>query len=172
SVGHIAIQQLDASAHTRAGKLLVELALRSGAGNTSASLETDMRWGNRPGPELERRGVARLSARGFQLETLSPLLGDDVSELAGVLDAETQLRGTPADTQLSGQARLAHGVVQLPQIGQRFSEIEARVAVRDNRFTLERLEARGLTGRVTVVGAAQLDGFALRAADARVAIKK
>jgi translocation and assembly module TamB len=42
--------------------------------------------------------------------------------------------------------------------------------VGDNQFKLEQLVAHGLTGKVSATGAAQLDGFALRGANAKVVI--
>lgn len=171
-VGTMPIEQLTANAHTQADKLLAQVALRVGSGNSNATLDAGMRWGTRPLPELEHRGVARLSTKAFKLEALSPLLGGSVSELGGVLDANTEVAVTPDSTALSGSASLEHGVVQLPALGQRFSDISARMAVADNQFKLYKLEASGTTGRVSVKGAARLDGFALRGADAQISIAK
>jgi translocation and assembly module TamB len=71
---------------------------------------------------------------------------------------------------LKGEARLEKGVLQVPAIGQRFSDIRAKVAVRDNQFQLEQLEARGTTGKLVATGKARLDGFELRAAEAKASI--
>jgi autotransporter translocation and assembly factor TamB len=170
TVGQIAISKLEVLARTDADKLVAELGLSVGSGYSKATLDAGMRWGKRPLPELEHRGVLRLQTRAFQLETLSPLLGGVVSELAGVLDANTEIAVTPDSTTLSGSAKLEQGVVQLPALGQRFSDISARVAVADNQFKLVHLEARGTTGRVTAKGSARLDGFELRGADAQLRI--
>jgi hypothetical protein len=172
TVGQMAISNLEVVARTDADKLVAELGVNVGSGYSKATLDAGMHWGNRPLPELEHRGVLRLQTRAFQLESLSPLLGGVVSELGGVLDANTEIAVTPDSTQLSGSAKLERGVVQLPALGQRFSEISARVAVADNQFKLEHLEARGTTGRLTGKGAAQLDGFALRGANAQLRIAK
>jgi translocation and assembly module TamB len=172
SVGNVAISELNARAETRVDKLVAELGLKVGSGRSKATLDAGMRWGKRPVPELEHRGMVKLETRAFRLETLSPLLGGVVSELGGVLDAETEIAVTPDATRLSGAASLERGVVQLPALGQRFSDISARVAVGDNQFKLERFDARGTTGRVTGKGAAQLDGFELRGANAQLRIAK
>ncbi|RYZ08356.1 MAG: hypothetical protein EOO73_07855 [Myxococcales bacterium] len=172
TVGQIAISNLELQARTDADKLVAELGLNVGSGYSKATLDAGMHWGNRPLPELEHRGVVRLQTRAFRLETLSPLLGGVVSELGGVLDANTEIAVTPDSTRLSGSAQLEQGVLQLPALGQRFSDIRARVGVADNQFKLEHLEARGTTGRVTAKGAAQLDGFELRGANAQLRIAK
>ncbi|MDF3069899.1 MAG: hypothetical protein K0R38_5500 [Polyangiaceae bacterium] len=170
TVGQVAISKLELLARTDADRLVAELGLNVGSGYSKATLDAGMHWGNRPIPELEHRGVVRLQTRAFRLETLSPLLGGVVSELGGVLDASTEIAVTPTSTTVSGSAKLEEGVLQLPAIGQRFSDIRARVAVADNQFKLEHLEARGTTGRITAKGAAQLDGFELRGANAQLRI--
>jgi len=170
SVAKIPVQELTVSARSEADKVFAELGMKVGAGSAKATLDADMRWGKRPLPELGHRGTAKLSATAFKLETLGPLLAGYVSEIGGVLDANTEIAVTPNATALSGAARLTQGVVQLPALGQRFSDITARVGVANNQFRIEKLEARGTTGRVTVKGGARLDGFALRQANAQVTI--
>src|SRR5262249_51583962 len=132
------IQDLKVSAKSEVDRLRAQLELASQGGKAQASLDAAMRWGARAAPELRRQGVAKLSTRGFRLETLTPLIGSYVSELGGVLDAQTEIGVTPTSTTLRGEAKLARGVVQIPTIGQRFSDINARMAVRDNQFKLEK----------------------------------
>jgi autotransporter translocation and assembly factor TamB len=159
-----------ASARTGDDGLHAEVGVKIGQGSSRATLDAGLAWGERTLPELGRRAAGKLALHGFRLEALSPLLGDTVSELSGALDAETELSVTPSSTQVSGSARLAHGVVQLPAIGQRFSDISASLSVDNDQVQLEKLEARGTTGKLTARGSARLDGFSLRSADGHVAI--
>lgn len=172
SVANVAISDFRVGARTNGERLLTQVDLKTAGGVTHGSLDASMRWGKRPAPELGRDGVAKLSTRGFRLETLSPLLGTNLSEIGGVLRAETQVVVGPGVTTLSGHAQLERGVVQIPAIGQRFSDISARVSVGDNQFKLERFEAHGTTGKLSATGSARLDGFALRAANATVVIRE
>jgi hypothetical protein len=172
AIANVAISDLRLAARTQGERVLAELDLKSAGGGARASLDASMRWGKRPAPELGHAGVAKLSTRGFRLEALSPLIGASVSEIGGVLDAETRVEVSPGTTTVAGHAELERGVVQIPAIGQRFSDISARVAVGDNQFKLERLVAHGITGKVTATGGARLDGFALRSANAKVVIKE
>jgi translocation and assembly module TamB len=172
ALANVAISDMQLGARTEGDRLLAEVVLKSGGGGAQASLDASMRWGRRPAPELGHSGIAKLSARRFRLETLSPLIGANVSEIGGILDAETRVEVGPAVTTVAGHAELERGVVQIPAIGQRFSDISARVVVGDNQFKLEGLVASGLTGKVTAKGAARLDGFALRSANAKVDIKE
>jgi hypothetical protein len=170
TLGQLAIERLDVTAKSDARRLALALGLDAGGGTTLASLDAGMRWGARPLPELEHQGVAKLSTRGFRLEALMPFIGSSVSEVGGLLDATTEISVTPTTTTLEGEARLEKGVLQIPALGQRFSDIRARVAVRDNQFQLEQLDARGTTGKVSVTGRARLDGFELRNAEAKATI--
>lgn len=170
--GQIPIERLEATAHTDATKALAKLRMNVGSGSSEASLDAAVTWGAAPVPRVGHRGTARLVTRAFKVETLNPLLSAYVSEVGGVIDADTELVVTETSTQLSGKAKLERGVVQLPAIGQRFSDISARVSVENDQFKLEELQARGTTGRLSVKGAAKLDGFELRGADARVTIKE
>jgi translocation and assembly module TamB len=63
-------------------------------------------------------------------------------------------------------------VVQAPGLGQRFSDIDARVALTGDELRLESLEAHGTTGRLTARGSAHLEGFDVRSAQGRVDIQK
>ncbi|HXK18183.1 MAG TPA: translocation/assembly module TamB domain-containing protein, partial [Polyangiaceae bacterium] len=169
-LGQTPIDELDLTAHTEATTLAAELRLRAGAGTSKASVDAGMHWGALPLPSLEHRGTVKIATAGFRLETLNPLLTAYVSEIGGVLDANTELVVTPDTTTLLGSAKLEKGFVQVPAIGQRFSDISARFAVANNQFKLEQLDAHGTTGRVSVKGGAHLDGFELRAAEAQVSI--
>ena len=171
-LGQTPIQELDVSAHAEAGRLVGQLLMKAGAGESSASVDAGMHWGSLALPALEHRGTLKVATAGFKLETLNPLLTAYVSEIGGVLDANTELTVSPTSTRLSGSAKLEQGFVQVPAIGQRFSDITARFAVADDQFKLERLEASGTTGHISVKGAAHLDGFELRAAEAQVTIRK
>lgn len=170
TLGQLAIERFDVTAKSDARRLALALGLDAGGGTTSASLDAGMRWGARPLPELEHQGVAKLSTRAFRLEALTPFIGSYVSEVGGLLDATTEISVTPTTTTLQGEARLEKGVLQIPALGQRFSDIRARVAVRDNQFQLEQLDAHGTTGKVSVTGRARLDGFELRNAEAKAII--
>lgn len=171
-LGQVPVQGLEVTAKSDAEKLSARLRMNVGEGTSDATLEAGIAWGPAPAPRLEHEGRAKLVTRAFQLEALNPLLSAYVSELGGVLNADTELSVTPNSTKLVGTAKLDDGVLQLPAVGQRFTEVKARLSVDNDQFKLEELSARGTTGRVTARGGAKLDGFALRGADARLEIKE
>lgn len=172
TLGGASLPSLRVMARSQADSLLAEIGVTTGKGAARASIEADADWGASALPELRRRGLAKLSARRFELATLTPLLGAYVSELSGMLNAEAQVAVSGPETRVAGSAELERGVIQLPAIGQRFSDISARVAVSEGQFKLQNLSARGLTGRLSATGAAELDGFALRSAEAHATIEK
>jgi translocation and assembly module TamB len=170
--GTATMPSLELRAGNPGERLTFKLAVATSKGTAEASLDAEAHWGARALPTLKRRGQARLVARDFELMTLTPLLSSYVSEVSGVLDADAQVQVDGDSTRVSGTARLEHGVVQVPMIGQRFSDISAQVAVGDNQFKLRQLSARGLTGKLSASGAARLDGFELRGAEAKLDIKQ
>ena len=172
SLGKLPIRELRAVARTRTDEVSAELALKVGSGTAHASLTGGLRWGEQVLPELEHRGRAKVEAQAFDLASLAPVFASYVSELGGVLDAKAELVVTPTTTELSGSAKLEKGVVQLPALGQRLSDISTRVAVAGQELKLVDFTARGTTGRVTGHGSANLDGFDLRAAQAHLTISK
>lgn len=146
--------------------VLVELSRSS----MKASLDSRVNWGKRSVPVLERDARARVEAQRFQLATLSPLIARQVSELSGLLDAQAELTITPNGTELRGKAQVNEGILQVPALGQRLSNIAARIEVADNRVKVEELSASGLTGRVRATAFAELDGFSVSRAEADLQI--
>ena len=80
-------------------------------------------WGQALAPTVDPRVKAKLVARRFELDTLSPFLLEYVSAIEGQLDADLAVELGEAAPKVSGTAELRDGVVQLPQIGQRFSGV-------------------------------------------------
>jgi translocation and assembly module TamB len=141
-------------------------------GSLEAKIDSRVKWGKRSLPLLERDARAHIEARQVQLASLSPLIAREVSELAGLLNAHADLRITQQSTELTGNADVKNGVLQVPALGQRLSDIAARIVVADNRVRLEKLTAAGLTGRLEASGVAELDGFALTRAEADLHIAR
>lgn len=172
TLGRAAAQDLKLDAHAARGDLRAALALAAGSGVLEAHVKGGIDWRDGALPSLGQHADLALDVRRFQLDTLSPLLGEYVSEIGGVLDADARVSVSGNATKLTGSARLADGVVQVPVMGQRFSDIQARVSVAEDRIELEQLQARGTTGRVSVHGRARLAGTEVREADAELAIAK
>lgn len=173
TVGKLTVRQLDATAAAHDGRIELGATVAVDKGKAQGRLAAAMQWGDRPLPQLAREGTGHIETTAFDLGVLSPFTSEYISELGGLLDAQADLVVKPdAPTAVSGRAILRQGVVQAPGLGQRFSDIAARVDLTGNELRLESLEAHGTTGRVAAHGSARLDGFDLRSAQARVDIDR
>jgi translocation and assembly module TamB len=172
SVADRRLKQLDVSLSADDRAFTAKVAAAEREGTLALDVSTPMKWGARLVPIVDPHAKARLSARDFQISTFSPLLLQYVSEIEGNLDADLGVELTDAAPRVQGKAKLRRGVVQIPQIGQRFSDITAEVAVADGDISLESLEARGVSGRLSAKARAALRGTDLQSAKGELQIKK
>jgi translocation and assembly module TamB len=142
------------------------------SGKAELELETAVAWGDRLLPTVPTRAQGRLLAHGFRLETLNPALVRYLNEVGGRLDADLRVHLERGKTALSGEASVRDGVVQVPAIGERFTDVNATVRIEGDRVLIRDASARGPTGRLTARAAARLDGLELVSAEAHVAIKQ
>lgn len=170
-INRVAMPELRASLQADAQKFTALFDAKQSTGSAHAEFSAPSAWGARWAPELEPRANVRLQARSFELEALAPLVMRYVSTLEGKLDADMTADLQPERPQVSGTATLTEGVFQLPQVGQRFSDVKAKVSVRDGEIRVDDIQARGITGRLTAEARAKLEGTQLRSASARIEIK-
>jgi autotransporter translocation and assembly factor TamB len=171
-IGRIPLQTLAVNARTQSDKFTGEVRVTLPHGRADAALASSIRWGQRPVPAIGASANGRVGAREFELSTLQPLLGRYVSELAGRLNGDVTFRVAGAKTDVAGSLEVNQGVLQLPALGQRFSDISARVAIANDDVRLERLDAAGTTGRLHASGGAQLRGMDIAGAQLEVQIKQ
>lgn len=140
-------------------------------GNLVVNTRSGFEWQGWTAPTLT--GVhGRLVARDFRLGTIEPLLQGAVSDLDGVLDADLALRLEGDRPEVRGTASLDEGRVELPSVGQRFSEVKARARMEKDTVRLEHLSARGTTGRIRASGDARLSGSAVSRAKLEATISE
>ncbi|HEY5958646.1 MAG TPA: translocation/assembly module TamB domain-containing protein, partial [Polyangiaceae bacterium] len=172
TVNRVRLPHLALSLSADDRELHASVATGEGVGSLRADVRAASRWGKRWIPELTSDASLRLLARQFQLSVLAPFVARYLSTIEGLLDADFSGTLTPGAPRIAGHAELNDGVVQVPQVGQRFSDVKARIVTQNNEIRLESMEARGISGRVTVDGSALLDGASLRSANARVDIRE
>lgn len=172
SVNRVAMPRLKADLRANDHELVATLDATQPQGNARIAFSAPSTWGAAFTPQLGSQAKLDLAARAFELEALSPLLMRYVSALEGSLDANFSAKLDPNAPQIQGTATLRDGVVQLPQLGQRFSDIKAQVSVRDNEIRVDSLQARGVTGRLTAQARARLQGTSLKSASAKLEIKE
>jgi autotransporter translocation and assembly factor TamB len=171
-IGHLRVPGLSASATTEGGALAASVVVVQPDGGLQAKVTTPMQWGARIIPVVDLRAKAELHAQQFQLETLSPLLLSYVSAIEGRLDANFRAELGDGAPKLEGQAELKQGVLQLPQIGQRLSDMSGKVSIKEGEIRLDSLEAHGTNGKLTANARARIQGTTLESVKARVDIKK
>jgi autotransporter translocation and assembly factor TamB len=150
--------------------LYARLRVEQKPGALQAQFQAPLQWGTRLAPAVGTGAKAALQASQFQIETLSPLLLPTVSELDGTLDADFKVQLTDGAPHLKGTAQLQQGMVEVPQIGQRFSDVAAHLSIDGSEIRLDSLQARGTTGRVTANAQATMNGTDLQSASARLDI--
>jgi autotransporter translocation and assembly factor TamB len=172
TIGEVRMERLRADIDASGGRLRARLEGADKKGKVELEVSAPARWGDRLAPELPKEADGRLTAKAFSLETLGPALKPVLNEIGGRLDADLGLKLAPGNNALSGEAKIRDGVVQLPAVGERFTDVTARVVISKDRILVRDLTARGPTGKVTVRAAVRLDGLDLVNASAHISIKE
>ena len=170
-IGRVVVDRGEITANAADGRLLATVRLAGRASGTlEADVSTQMSWGDRIAPIVDPGIHGGLRAKDLQLGVVSPFLSGSVNELAGSIDAKLDISLDKGIPRLEGQAMLSQGVIQIPSIGQRFDSIRALATVHDGTLSVDNLEARGLTGRVTGRAKIKLDGLSPTSGEMHLAV--
>ncbi len=160
-LGPRAVFDVDATMDVREGDATASIAMTSdvgGEGHVEARLP--FTWGAGgvapaiPGREVEVRArFDRLS-----LEPFAPV-GPFVRRQAGTLDGYVEIGGTGDAPIARGRLALAGSTLAVPGLGQRLSDVDARVRFEPGFVSIERLRARDLQGSIDLRGDVRLDGL-------------
>lgn len=170
TIARTAMPRLGVVVRANGSEVVASLDAMQAVGSARAELRTRSQWGARLIPKFDPNATASLVTKDFELDVLSPLVAAYLSAFEGRLDADLSIQLDPENPQLEGSAALEAGVLQLPQVGQRFSDVSAKVQVGGGEVRIESIQARGVTGRVTGDARAKLAGLQLESLDARLAI--
>jgi autotransporter translocation and assembly factor TamB len=172
TIGEVRMQRLRAEVKAEQGRVSVHAEGGDRSGNAELELRTDVAWGDRLLPSVPTEADGRLVAHAFRLDTLSPAVKRYLNELGGLLDADLTVKLAPGKNALSGEASIRDGFVQVPAVGERFTDVTAKIRIEGDRVLVRNASARGPTGRLTARAAARLDGLELVSAEAHVKIAK
>ncbi len=89
------------------------------------------------------------------VDALTPL----VRKVSGQLSADVTVRGTWQQPELTGGARISGGAAEIPALGARYSNIEARLALAGNRLAVESARLRGGTGALDIEGEVRFESL-------------
>lgn len=169
-VSRVHMPRLDLALKADDSALFAMMNVVQDTGRAQVEVRTGSQWGARLVPEIDPRAHVDFRASRFELEVLSPLVAAYLNTLEGKLDANLSAQLDPEKPTIQGTAALDDGVMQLPQIGQRFSDVKAKVVVGGDEVRVESIQARGVAGRLTGDARARLQGLRLQSVDARLAI--
>ena len=160
TMDRLILDNLAARVQSTADTVSVEAGMAGNGGSVELRAKTGIAWGKRLVPVVaDEQLEGSFTARAFPLQALEPLVDGTVSELGGKLDANIQAQLDAGKVRLEGQALLAKGVLQLPAIGQRFSDISAKVSIAPNSLRIEDVKARGVSGGFSASAEAVLRGI-------------
>lgn len=169
------IPTIKLTASIKDGTFGAEAKLTQRDGRLGAKISGAATWGDALAPsfDLKKPVDVALDAKNFRVAAARPFVAEVFSELDGRIDANAKLRVFPGgkDGTFAGAIVVREGVFAVPQIGERFSAVSARVVMKPwGTVRLEKLEAQGPTGRLTASAEAVFDGLAFQKADARLEI--
>jgi len=172
-IGSVIVDRAELAAHNADGQLVTKARLwgRS-SGTLEADFATNVSWGDRLAPIVDPAFHGGLQTKDLELSIFSPFLSGSVNELSGSVDAKLIFSLDKGVPRVEGRATLSRGVIQIPSIGQRFDSIQALAMVHDGTLSVENMQARGLTGRMTGKAKLLLDGLSLREGDIHLAIAR
>lgn len=173
AVDRLIVNELRAHVQSDGRQLELESRIAGGGGKAEVRAKAALAWGNRLLPVIDQQQLeGAFTAQDFPLATLQPMVEGSVSDLEGKLDADIRAELTGGQPRLSGRAALDDGVLQLPAIGQRFSDISAKVEITPERVRISDVKARGVSGGFEAEAEAALRGLTPVAAKASVNIKE
>jgi autotransporter translocation and assembly factor TamB len=171
-VERLLVGEVHTVVHSVQGKLELQSEINGKAGQAEARISAPFAWGDRLLPTSDGQLDGTLQTRALRLGALLPLLEGSLSELDGQLDSKFSASIRQGETQLTGHATLRDGVLQMPSVGQRFTDIDAEVSVSPGSVRLEKLTAKGLSGGFEAQAQATLAGMLPTSANASVKIKE
>jgi autotransporter translocation and assembly factor TamB len=109
---------------------------------------------------------AELQARSFDFSWFEPLVPKRVArDLQGFLDGRVEIAGDPAHPSLSGSLELSRAGAELPKLGTKYRNGEARLAFAGRTIALERASVESGKGRMETAGRVHLEGPGRRRLD-------
>jgi translocation and assembly module TamB len=171
-VERLPVGEVRALLRTVGNQLQLETSIDGESGKASVRLNAPLVWGARLVPSMEGKLSGSVEAHELQLAALGPLVEGSVSELDGKLDANLQASLEGDQTRVTGRATLREGVLHMPSVGQRFSDISAELSVSPGSLRIDKLKARGMSGGFEASAQAKLDGLSPSSAEAELRIKE
>ncbi|MFO0614133.1 MAG: translocation/assembly module TamB domain-containing protein [Polyangiaceae bacterium] len=161
----------------RGGAVNAKATLDQSDGKLVASAKGSMKWGDAVVPTFDVAEDVEIGVRAerFRISALAVLVEDVVGELDGLLDADAKIRVRQGgkDGVVDGTFDVRDGAFDLPQVGERFHDVRAKITMKPwGTVRIDDFAASAPTGKMTGSGNVVLRGLALESAEAKVTIAK
>lgn len=159
------------------GKLGAAVRLDQVDGFADVSMNGALTWGENIAPalDLEKPVDVAIKAKAFRADAAAPFTQELFAEIDGRIDADAKLHVQPGgkDGQMDGAIAIRDGVIEVPQIGERFHGVKGRVIMKPwGTLRFEDFAAQAPTGKLTMTADAVMKGLALQKANAKIKIEK
>jgi translocation and assembly module TamB len=161
----------------KGGALAASARLDQADGFAEARATGAIAWGEQFAPSLDlaRPVDITLRAKNFRADAAKPFVQGTVSELDGRIDTDAKIHVEPGgeDGRMDGAVVLRDGVIEVPQIGERFHAVRGSAVIRPwGTVRIDGVSAEAPTGRLTASAQAVMRGLRLDRAIAKVSIRR
>ncbi|MFT3776185.1 MAG: translocation/assembly module TamB domain-containing protein [Minicystis sp.] len=161
----------------RNGSLVATARLDQEDGHFETRATGAMTWGTAIAPALDltRPVDVELRAQNFRANAALPFVQGIFSELDGRVDTDAKIHVAPGakDGTMNGAIVLRDGVVEVPQIGERFHALKGSIIMKPwGTIRFDDFAAQGPTGSLTASAQAVLRGLQLDHAKAEIHIPR
>ncbi|HEY2510235.1 MAG TPA: hypothetical protein VGI39_05245, partial [Polyangiaceae bacterium] len=144
-------------------------------GFADVSASAAMTWGAEIAPALDTTKplAVKFQAKNFRAAAVAPFVQTSLSELDGLINADTTLHIAPGfkNGSMDGAILVDQGRFDSPAVGEEFHDLKARIFMKPwGQWNVNELSARGTSGRFTASAFAKLDGFHLVGGEAHLRI--
>lgn len=152
-------------------RLSASVRLEQTDGFAEGTAKGTIAWGAllAPDVDLTKALEIELRATNFRANAVAPLLAGVLDDVDGRVDADAKVHVGPGatDGNMIGTIRIRDGVLNAPQIGERFHAVKGSLFMQPwGTVRLDDFSAEAPTGRVTGSASAVMKGFALQSAEA------
>ncbi len=159
------------------GKFDATARLDQSDGYAAIGAKAALTWGASlvPALDLSQPIDVTIAAKNFSAGVAKPFVAAMVTDIGGRVDADMKLHVMAGgkDGNANGEIVLRDGIVDLPEIGERFHDIEGHLIMKPwGTVRLERFSAKAHTGSLKASAEARMSGLSFVDASAKLSIKK
>ena len=177
AIGHSTPTNVDLRATIEKTSFRGSVALHQPGGELRADAKGPISWGDAYVPTIARdAGIdVDVTGKNFRADAVRPFVASTFVALDGVIDADAHVHvdSTAEKSHVEGTISVRGGVFEVASIGERFHDVEARVALDPSgAVRVDRFVAEGPTGELTATGRGVVEGLTFKSGYAQIRIPK